>query len=271
MSEAGESYSRACLAGYERAVLETHAGLDQPYGDAPEQILDVFAPRGHYGPLPVLLFIHGGGWSNGSKEWCGHMAAAITKMPAILVSPSYRLFPGVRYPTPVKDCIRALAWIVEHARSLGADPKKIFVGGHSAGGQIAALMALQTDWITEAGLPEDVIRGCVSVSATFNRRMVNPRVGEEFVSPGPLESIQPESPLALEFKRPAPFLITWGGAEDARLSRTARQMAEKLEAAGGHVAMQEFPGRGHFDMHLELGDVEGDSWRMLSEWMRRLV
>ena len=273
MSSPGRAYSDACLEGWPQALAQTHAQLNIAYGGEPEQVLDVFAPRGHAGPLPVLFFIHGGGWSNGSKEWCSFMAPAVAQLPAILVSPSYRLFPGVDYPIPVKDCLQALAWVVENASRLGGDPAKIVIGGHSAGGQIAALMTLQTEWQGEFRLAPHHIRGCFCVSATFNRRMVNPNVGEAFVAPGPVEATQPDSPLALALDGPVktPFLITWGGAEDARLERTAQAMLAKLVAAGSPSTAQVLEGRGHFEMHLDLDDAGAPPMKLLAKWMREIV
>lgn len=270
MSAQGEAYSQACLAGWPAAVEQTQAHLNLAYGDAPEQVLDVFVPRQRSGPLPVLFFIHGGGWSNGTKEWCSFMAPAVARLPAILVSPSYRLFPGVGYPTPVLDCLQALAWVKQQAAQWGGDPAQLIVGGHSAGGQVAALMAMQPAWQAQAGLKPSDIRGCWCVSTTFNRRMVNPQVGEAFVPPGPVESIQPDSPLALQGEVKTPFLITWGGAEDARLERTARAMMDKLAAVGSQATGQCFEGRAHFDMHLDLGDADGATMTLLSQWMRNL-
>lgn len=274
MSPQGEAYSQACLAGLPGALAQTHARLDLAYGAEPEQVLDVFVPRdrsGAPGPLPVLFFVHGGGWSNGSKAWCSFMAPALARLPAILVCPSYRLFPTVDYPVPVMDCLQALRWVAGHADSLGADRDRIVVGGHSAGGQIAALMAMQAGWQREAGLAPGCIRGCFCVSTTFNRRMVNPKVGEAFVPPGPVEAIQPDSPLAIAAPVTTPFLITWGGAEDARLERTAQAMLAKLRAGGAEALGQAFPGRAHFDMHLDLGDAHGPALDLLARWMRKLA
>ena len=72
------------------------------------------------------------------------------------------------------DCVAALRWIAEHIAEYGGSPHRLFVGGHSAGGQIAALMALRKDWLAQGGLPMDAIKGCFCLATTHNRRMINP-------------------------------------------------------------------------------------------------
>lgn len=272
MSPEGERYSAACLAGYAAAIANTHARLDVPYGDDPAQRLDVFMPRQKFSrPLPILMFIHGGGWTNGTKEWCGFMATNVADLPAILVCPSYRLIPTVGYPTPVMDCIRALRWIQDHCAELGGSPDKVLIGGHSAGGQIAALIAVQPKWRADFGVTAIALRGCFCVSTTFNRRMVNPRAGAVHVPLGPQDMIQPDSPLALADAVDIPFLVTWGGLEDERLPRTGQQFLNRLREAQCPAEGRVFEGREHFDMHLDLGVREGAQTLAFSEWSRRIL
>jgi arylformamidase len=159
---------------------------DVAYGTDPRQRLDIFLPRQtDLRNLPVLLFMHGGAWTHGTKDWCGFMAPPIAHQPAIFVSVGYRLIPTVSFPAPVLDCIAALRWITEHIAEHGGSPHRLFVGGHSAGGQIAALMALRKDWLAQADLPMDAIKGCFCLATTHNRRMINPAIAPDHVQPEP--------------------------------------------------------------------------------------
>jgi arylformamidase len=118
--------------------------------------MDVFAPTDLPNrPLPVLVYIHGGGWTHGAKEWMTFMAPALTRYPAILVVPSYGLAPAHTHPEPVVDCLRALVCTRQKAAEFGGDPDRLFVGGHSVGGHISAMIALgpiyarTTDFLTK--------------------------------------------------------------------------------------------------------------------------
>jgi len=141
---------------------------DIAYGDDYWQKLDIFLPQGTaHGSLPVLMFMHGGGWTHGYKEQCGFMAPAITALPAIFISVSYRLAPQVRFPTPLEDIVSAIAWVRGNIAEYGGDPDRLFIGGHSAGGHLATMATLQTERLATAGLPVYVIKGCLPVSASF--------------------------------------------------------------------------------------------------------
>lgn len=272
MSANGEQYSADCLHLYEAAVKQTRCLLNIAYGDDSRQKLDIFMPANLAAEnLPVIIFMHGGGWTNGYKEWSALLAPTITAMPAILVCPSYRLIPAVGFPTPVRDCIAALKWAHSHIDEFGGSPAKLFVAGHSAGGQIAAHIALEQTLLAEQGLTTNIVRGCFCVSATFNRRLVSPRIAPDHVPAGDPQAIQSDSPLALAKTAKVPFLITWGGAEDERLFRTGQEMQEQLQQAQCPVQTHVFPGKGHFDMHLDLGIDGHESIAILAAWMQKTL
>ena len=123
-----------------RGVELTDATATGAAGDVP---IRVYRPRGHTGPLPLVLNFHGGGWVLGSldsADWlCSTVAA---QLPAVVVSVDYRLAPGARFPAAAEDCYAALADVAGRAAALGADPDRIAVMGDSAGGNLAAVVAL---------------------------------------------------------------------------------------------------------------------------------
>jgi len=267
MSEAGETYSTECLAGYEAAVAATRAKLDLAYGPHADQRLDVFLPPQGSGPWPTVIFWHGGGWTNGGKEWCGFMAPVLAAAGVALVAPSYRLLPGVPYPEPMRDAAAAVRWLMDHAHELELAPEGWVLAGHSAGGQLAALLAVEQRWLREAGVPLERVLGCYAVSATFNRRNVNPAVGEGHVQPGASEAIQPDSPLALAEQAFTDYSLVWGTAENPRVDVTGRAMAERLEAAGRPVATAIEPEGTHFSMHLDHANPDSSLSRRWRAWL----
>jgi arylformamidase len=252
MSAAAERYAEECLKLSADAANHVRVLRDVAYGTYPRQCMDIFLPQqSDLSDLPVLMFMHGGAWTHGTKDWCGFMAPPLARQPAIFISVGYRLIPTVSFPVPVMDCIAALRWIFEHIAEHGGSPYRLFVGGHSAGGQIAALMSLHKDWLAGVGLPTDVIKGCFCLATTFNRRMIRADIAPDHVQPGSPTDIAPDSPLALAAGATVPFFIAWGGRDDERLDRTGRQMTDALAATGCKVQSLVRPECDHFSIHLD--------------------
>jgi acetyl esterase len=95
------------------------------------------------GPLPGYLFVHGGGWSQGTIDTaeveCGPVAESV---PAVVCSVEYRLAPEHPFPTPLEDCVAAYEWFLAHLGELGVDPARVAIGGTSAGGNLAVATCL---------------------------------------------------------------------------------------------------------------------------------
>lgn len=127
------------------AAAEVEARLDLNYagGTNPRQTLDLYLPVGRTAPLPVVVFIHGGGWQGGSKaagkSWLqplvasGHYAG---------VSIGYRLSGEARWPAQIHDAKAAIRWLRAHASELGLDARHVGVVGVSAGGTLAVLLGV---------------------------------------------------------------------------------------------------------------------------------
>jgi acetyl esterase len=103
----------------------------------------VYAPEGK-GPFPGLLYVHGGGWVLGDLESHDDVCRSLAKRtPCVVVSVDYRRSPEAKFPVPLDDCEAALRWLVEHARELQVEPSRIAIGGDSAGGNLAAGLAIR--------------------------------------------------------------------------------------------------------------------------------
>jgi acetyl esterase len=143
-ARAGESDLLAALPPYEPPVqLDIDELLIPGPEGAPEVRVRRYRPADPAGPLPALVYFHGGGFVVGSLDLyhadCRRIAAEVG---AVVVSVDYRLAPEHPFPAPLEDCYSALVWVAEHADELGVDPDRIGVGGESAGGGLAAGVAL---------------------------------------------------------------------------------------------------------------------------------
>ncbi|HEX8913020.1 MAG TPA: alpha/beta hydrolase, partial [Humisphaera sp.] len=137
---------------------------DLPYAgvDDPKRTLDVFAPANAKG-APVVFWIHGGGWQAGDKADVKLKPQWFTDKGFVFVSTNYRLLPAVDMGTLTRDVAKAFRWVQDHAGEFGGDPKRVVVGGHSAGAQLAALLCTDEKYLKEEGVPFDVLKGCVPV------------------------------------------------------------------------------------------------------------
>ena len=261
-----DAYAERCLV-LSRAVAETaRAILDVPYGPDYWQKIDIYRPdEPSAGPLPVLLFFHGGNFTHGYKEWCGFMAPAVTAFPAIFVSASYRLAPSTSYRDILHDAFASLAWLRGHVAEHGGDPGRIFIGGHSAGAQIAVEMALRHEARRAAGLPDDAFRGVLPISGRFSRRLADLEADETLRLPPEV----PDSPIEIASRTFAPLFVTWGGREKDEVQRDGAAFVAAMEAVGQPVEHHVFAEDDHFSIHLNTAD-SGNVWtRKLREWMGR--
>ncbi len=135
--------------GYEatRSTVRVTRNVPVPSVGAKPARLDVYRPvKPTSKALPVLLWIHGGGFISGSKAQVGPYATMLASSGYVVASLGYTLAPGARFPTPVRQGNAALAYLRAHAEDFGLDPSRVFVGGDSAGAQIAgSLAAAQTN------------------------------------------------------------------------------------------------------------------------------
>jgi acetyl esterase/lipase len=137
---------------------------DVPYASPAleRQILDIYAPKDAKN-LPVVFWIHGGGWQAGDKSLVQEKPKAFVERGFVVVSTNYRLLPKVEMLTIFQDVAKSLGWVYKNIAEHGGDPNRIFVMGHSAGAQLAALMCIDDRYLKAEGVPFSALKGCVPV------------------------------------------------------------------------------------------------------------
>jgi acetyl esterase/lipase len=135
-----------------------------PYAESPHerQVLDIYAPDGAK-DLPVVFWIHGGGWQTGDKTSVQLKPRVFTERGFVFVSTNYRLLPSVEMDVLIRDVARSLGWVHKNIAQYGGDGERIFVMGHSAGAQLAALICIDNRYLKEEGVTFGVLKGCVPV------------------------------------------------------------------------------------------------------------
>lgn len=241
-------------------------GQEHSYDDDPSQSLIVY-PCAEPG-RPVLIFMHGGGWTNGYKEEMAFLAPPLNAAGFTLVSSSYRLAPKSVFPSNFEDAADAVAMVWGLAPAYGYDRSALFVGGHSAGGHLASLLATRADWQAPRGLPRDVIKGCVPISATYDftpgaGSSVRPR----FLGPLGLFNEVKASPIFQLDDQAPPFFITHGSEDFPHLMVQAEKFAMVALAKGIAVETLEVQGANHITVMLTAADADKPWLASATKWM----
>ena len=165
-----------CLAVTSAGAIETKVIKDVPYKDDVISLtsyeqdrckLDLTVPAGAKG-FATYVWFYGGGLKNGAKdlrsEYCAEIRESLAQAGVAVVTPDYRLSPKAKYPAYVDDAAAAFAWTVKHIAEHGGDPRKVFIGGHSAGGYLALLVGMDPERLKPHGLTLASVAGIAQVS-----------------------------------------------------------------------------------------------------------
>jgi acetyl esterase/lipase len=188
--------------------------------DADKHQLDLYLPAGTKN-FPVLFFVYGGSWRSGDRRQYAALGNRFAKQGIGVVVPSYRLAPANPPPAQIDDVSAAFAWTAKYIEKYGGDPKRIFVAGHSAGGQLAALLALNPQYLAGHSLKPGAIRGVIGISGAYDVRNL-----PVF---GPAEG-KAESPLEHADHSAPPFLIAYAQWDYPYLPRQARALDAALRS-----------------------------------------
>ncbi len=144
---------------------------DQKYyegadADEKKHKLDLYLPKAD-GACPVIVWIHGGGWKTGDRALYGGLGRRFAQEGVGFAAISYRLSPGVKHPEHVKDCARAFAWVHANVARHGGNPERLFVMGHSAGGHLSALLALDPKHLEAEKVPKGAVKGAIPMSGVY--------------------------------------------------------------------------------------------------------
>jgi acetyl esterase/lipase len=231
-------------APFEVEVVKDIAYYQGEGDDKVRHKLDLYLPRGAK-DYPVFFYIHGGGWRRGSKDGASAHGKTFAKNGIGFVAVNYRLSPaekgkkdGIKHPAHIEDVARAFAWCVANLGKRGANVEQIYIGGHSAGGHLAALLATDESYLGAHKLSPKNIKGVVPISGVF-------RVGRMNDVFGDAESSKKASPLTHVKEGLPPFLIFYADKESGGLGKQAEAFGKALEKVKGQVKVKMISNRTH--------------------------
>lgn len=227
--------------------------------------LDVYLPKESKG-FATLVWFHGGGLKNGDKGATKEdsvrtpdIARSLAAAGIAVVAPNYRLSPQVNFPSYLQDAAASVAWTQKHITERGGDAKRIFIGGHSAGGYIALMLGADAHYLADAGAQLANIAGLIPVSGqTLTHYTVREeRGGKKFHltadDAAPLHFCGPKTP---------PFLVLYADRDMAARAEENMLFVEMMKAAGNKgMHSQLITDRTHSTIASKIAD-EGDPARV---------
>jgi acetyl esterase/lipase len=259
---------------------------DGPESDPKKNRLDLFCPRGT--GWPVLVFIHGGGWTSGDKDLraggadiYGNIGRFYASQGIGVAVISYRLQPQVAWPAQLADVAQAVAWVHANVARYGGDPDAIVLSGHSAGGQFAARVALDPAPLAALGVDHHVVKGFVSVSGAaldltdgeawrlgqprgyYETRFRNGDASDGWMrAASPVRFIAADSP---------PGLVIYAEGDPPDLRRQGQVLATALRAAGVPTETVVVPGSSHTRIILTLSRGDTPSAQAILRFVATLA
>ena len=217
------------------------------YGPDPQQRVDVYvpdAPSTGSTARPVIVFWHGGRWEFGDKSDYRFVGAALAESGYVAVIANYRHYPQVKMPGFMDDAARAAQWAAMHAGEFGGDPHRLFLMGHSAGAQMATLLALDPRYFQATGsVPQ--IAGVIGLSGPYDfLPLLEADVQDMFGPP----ALYPESqPINYVRADAPPMLLIHGLKDETVWPKNSRNLASALSARGASVTLKLYPKLVHAD------------------------
>lgn len=214
------------------AVYDTARGLS----------LDIYKPRDAAPGAPVVVFFYGGSWEMGTREQYRFVGSRLAQTGVVTVVADYRTWPAAGFPAFMGDAAHAVRWTRDHAAEYGGDPKRLFIAGHSAGAQIAALLGTDARYLNAVDLRPQDLSGVIGLSGPY-----------DFVISGKLEEIfgprgQWPDAMALRFVDgdEPPFLLIHGDGDRTVDVSNSRKLDFALRRKGVASTLEVIPGGNHF-------------------------
>ncbi|WP_319583251.1 alpha/beta hydrolase [uncultured Pseudodesulfovibrio sp.] len=236
------------------------------YGASSDETVDIFPA--HEPDAPVLFFIHGGYWKSMRSSDFHLIANGLVPKGVTVVLPNYSLCPAVSMDEITRQNRAALAWTHAHASGHNGSPDKLFVCGHSAGGQQAGMLA-STDW-TALGLPADAVKGVLPVSGLYDLAPL----ADSWLQPTLRLTealIEEQSPLRNVPADGPPLYVSVGGEESSEFRRQAREYLAAWRERGnmGELFVQE--DRNHFTSFRDFDRPDGELTVRVLGFMERCL
>ena len=194
-------------------------------------------------PAPIAVFFYGGSWMFGNKEMYQFLGRSLSRQGVLVIIPDYSVYPPTVFPDFLTDAATAVGWAKQHGADYGGDPSRLYLAGHSAGAYIAAMLALDPEWLKAAGLDSRTdIAGTVGISGPYD---FVPDTKSLIAIFGQGEQVPRTQPITYADGQAAPMRLLTGNADTTVQPGNSFRLAARIQAAGGSVHTIVYPGVGH--------------------------
>jgi acetyl esterase/lipase len=229
--------------------------------------LDLYLPKNET-HFPVLVWLHGGGIKINSKDTLESqvvgMRLASEGIGVAVIN--YRLSPQGQFPDYVEDVAAATSWVAQNMEKYQANPEALYLGGHSAGGYLAAIAILDTSYLAAYDMTPDQIAGVIAISGQMDSHNT---VKEERGQSAEEKLINPSAPLYHTDTPAPPFLILYADDDIAGRGQINVEFAEAMEAAGNTVTIKELKDKGHVSIVTEILEPEDATAREMVNFIQQ--
>jgi len=216
---------------------------DLAFAPGPRGMMDVYRPENGKTKLPLVVFFYGGSWNSGNKDDYKFVAAPLARQGVVVAVPDYRLVPEVRFPTFIEDNAKAVAFARAHAAEWGADPNRIFLMGHSAGGYDVLMLAMDPRYLAAVGMDRSKLAGVITMVAPADFLPLDDAA--TIAAFGQVKDLEQTQPVHFADGHNPPLLLLHGKDDRLVYLRNSQAMAARVEDADGPVTLKVYPGLGH--------------------------
>jgi acetyl esterase/lipase len=252
------------LAGCQGAFFGT-MNLRQPSGgvvahrnityDAASALeLDVYSPP-HADHAPVVVYFYGGSWMSGKRQWFRWMGEALAAQGVVAIVADVRLWPRTRLDGFLHDGAEAVRWARDHAGEFGGDPSHLFVMGHSSGGQIAAMLAMDRQWLAAVGMKPRDLAGFIGVAGTYDFIPFDEPEFYDMFGHTPEEEARSQPINFVDGDEP-PALLLQGEKDTIVYPSEAVSLEGRYAQQGEPVELKLYPQLGHEKLLLAFGPLK---------------
>jgi acetyl esterase/lipase len=244
------------------ALQRYQVTTDLPYADGVRRKLDVYRPR-DAAEAPVIVFFYGGSWQSGTKSMYRFLAATLAARGYVVVVPDYRLYPEVGFPDFLTDAALAVRWTHDNIAGFRGDPRRIFLMGHSAGAHIAAMLALDREWLNAAGLDSSRdIAGLIGISGPYDFLPIRDTILQTIFG----GSDRPQTmPINFAGRDEPPALLLTGGDDTVVDPGNTLRLAAKLKRNGNDTTEVTYRRFGHMTILAAFAPLAGTFFRPMRD------
>ncbi|HQW81961.1 MAG TPA: alpha/beta hydrolase [Pseudomonadota bacterium] len=248
-----QAYFGTINIGADAPLVESHSIV---YDREHALSVDIYRATDTPANAPLILFFYGGTWRYGERAWYRFVGESLADHGFVVMIPDYRTAPDVTFPSFVEDAARAAAFAQSNATRYGADPARMFLIGHSAGGHIAALLATDARWLAAVGMKPRNFRAFIGLAGPYDFLPIwSPRMKQVF----PDETNRTETqPIHFVDGDEPPMLLLRGDQDIIVLPRHNEEMAALLKSVGVSVETRTYQGVGHAQIVTALARDRSD-------------